>query len=78
MIICLNLFKKSKYKDSFYSEDLVPLFFDTLNNVDVQKRKQRVSFSLTLMVVYLIKHRILSTIKLHCLLKYLISYLNIQ
>ena len=27
-----NLYKNAKYKDSFYSEYLVPLFFDTLNN----------------------------------------------
>ena len=27
-----NLYNNAKYKDSFYSEYLVPLFFDTLNN----------------------------------------------
>ncbi|HTB99721.1 MAG TPA: Eco57I restriction-modification methylase domain-containing protein [Ferruginibacter sp.] len=32
-----DLFKKSKNKDDFYYQDLVPLFFKTLNNPDSEK-----------------------------------------
>ncbi|MBK8735187.1 MAG: Eco57I restriction-modification methylase domain-containing protein [Saprospiraceae bacterium] len=39
-----ELYKNAKYKDSFYSEYLVPLFFDTLNNVDVQKESNEFRF----------------------------------
>ena len=39
-----ELYKNAKYKDSFYSEYLVPLFFDTLNNVDVQKDSNEFRF----------------------------------
>ncbi|MBK7467883.1 MAG: hypothetical protein IPJ43_14365 [Saprospiraceae bacterium] len=39
-----DLYKNAKYKDSFYSEYLVPLFFDTLNNVDVQKDSNEFRF----------------------------------
>lgn len=31
------LFANAKYKECFYSDYLVPLFFDTLNNIDSQK-----------------------------------------
>ena len=37
-----NLYNNAKYKDSFYSEYLVPLFFDTLNNPESsQSLKQK-------------------------------------
>lgn len=39
-----ELYKNAKYKDSFYSDYLVPLFFDTLNNVDVQKESNDYRF----------------------------------
>jgi hypothetical protein len=39
-----NLYKNAKYKDSFYTDYLVPLFFDTLNNVDVQKETNEFRF----------------------------------
>jgi adenine-specific DNA-methyltransferase len=39
-----ELFNKAKYKESFYSDYLVPLFFDTLNNVDVQKASNELRF----------------------------------
>ena len=39
-----ELYKNAKYRDSFYSEYLVPLFFDTLNNVDVQKESNEFRF----------------------------------
>ena len=32
-----DLFKKSKHKDDFYVQELVPLFFKTLNNPDSEK-----------------------------------------
>lgn len=34
-----NLFKNSKHKDDFYSQELVPLFFKTLNNPQRQSSK---------------------------------------
>lgn len=39
-----NLFDKAKYKESFYSEYLVPLFFDTLNNIDSQNETNELRF----------------------------------
>jgi adenine-specific DNA-methyltransferase len=39
-----ELFDKAKYKECFYSDYLVPLFFDTLNNVDVQKESNELRF----------------------------------
>ena len=39
-----ELYKNAKYKNSFYTEYLVPLFFDTLNNVDVQKESNEFRF----------------------------------
>jgi len=39
-----ELFEKAKYKDSFYSDYLVPLFFDTMNNPEVQKESNEVRF----------------------------------
>jgi adenine-specific DNA-methyltransferase len=39
-----ELFDKAKYKDSFYSDYLVPLFFDTLNNPQVQKESNELRF----------------------------------
>ena len=39
-----ELYKKAKYKDSFYSDYLVPLFFDTLNNSEVQKESNEFRF----------------------------------
>jgi adenine-specific DNA-methyltransferase len=32
-----DLFRKSRYKDDFYYQELVPLFFKTLNNTDSEK-----------------------------------------
>lgn len=39
-----ELFYKAKYKDSFYSDYLVPLFFETLNNPQVQKESNELRF----------------------------------
>ncbi|MBV6454760.1 MAG: Eco57I restriction-modification methylase domain-containing protein [Bacteroidetes bacterium] len=39
-----ELFDKAKYKESFYSDYLVPLFFDTLNNPGVQKDSNELRF----------------------------------
>ena len=39
-----ELYKNAKYKDSFYSDYLVPLFFDTLNNSEVQKESNAFRF----------------------------------
>lgn len=39
-----ELFDKAKYKESFYSDYLVPLFFDTLNNPNVQKENNEFRF----------------------------------
>jgi adenine-specific DNA-methyltransferase len=39
-----ELYKNAKYKDSFYSEYLVPLFFDTLCNEEVQKEHNEFRF----------------------------------
>src|SRR5690606_39174529 len=39
-----ELFDKAKYKESFYSEYLVPLFFQTLNNSNVQKETNELRF----------------------------------
>jgi hypothetical protein len=39
-ISLLNLFKNSKHKDNFYTKELVPLFFETLNNIDSEKYKR--------------------------------------
>ncbi|MCW5886455.1 MAG: N-6 DNA methylase [Candidatus Kapabacteria bacterium] len=39
-----ELFDKAKYKESFYSDYLVPLFFDTLNNPGVQKESNELRF----------------------------------
>ncbi|RUT68983.1 DNA modification methylase [Flavobacterium cupreum] len=40
----LELYKNAKYKDSFYSDYLVPLFFDTLNNSEVQNESNDFRF----------------------------------
>ncbi|MFT3979449.1 MAG: Eco57I restriction-modification methylase domain-containing protein [Ferruginibacter sp.] len=39
-----QLFHKAKYKDSFYSDYLVPLFFDTLNNIKSQDESNEFRF----------------------------------
>jgi adenine-specific DNA-methyltransferase len=39
-----DLFKKSKYKEDFYSQELVPLFFKTLNNVSSESPKNEFRF----------------------------------
>jgi len=39
-----DLFKKSKHKDDFYSQELVPLFFKTLNNVSSESPKNEFRF----------------------------------
>lgn len=39
-----DLFKKSKHKDDFYFQELVPLFFKTLNNPDSQKSSHTLRF----------------------------------
>ncbi|MBI1307173.1 MAG: hypothetical protein GC181_11275 [Bacteroidetes bacterium] len=39
-----NLFKKSKHKDDFYFQELVPLFFKTLNNPDSEKSSHKLRF----------------------------------
>lgn len=39
-----ELFATAKYKESFYSDYLVPLFFDTLNNANVQKESNEFRF----------------------------------
>lgn len=39
-----ELFANAKYKESFYSDYLVPLFFDTLNNPNVQKENNEFRF----------------------------------
>ncbi|MCJ0743465.1 Eco57I restriction-modification methylase domain-containing protein [Pedobacter montanisoli] len=39
-----ELFKNAKYKESFYSDYLVPLFFETLNNPNVQKENNELRF----------------------------------
>lgn len=39
-----ELFDRAKYKESFYSDYLVPLFFDTLNNPGVQKESNELRF----------------------------------
>lgn len=39
-----DLFKKSKYKDDFYFQELVPLFFKTLNNPDSEKSSHTLRF----------------------------------
>lgn len=39
-----DLFKKSKHKDDFYSQELVPLFFKTLNNVSSESSKNEFRF----------------------------------
>lgn len=40
----LDLFAKAKYPDSFYSDYLVPLFFETLNNPNSQDAKKELRF----------------------------------
>ena len=39
-----DLFKKSKHKDDFYFQELVPLFFKTLNNPDSEKSSHSLRF----------------------------------
>lgn len=39
-----DLFKKSKHKDDFYFQELVPLFFKTLNNPDSEKNSHNLRF----------------------------------
>lgn len=39
-----HLFKKSKHKDDFYYQELVPLFFRTLNNPDSEKETNTLRF----------------------------------
>ncbi|MCA6440379.1 MAG: N-6 DNA methylase [Chitinophagaceae bacterium] len=39
-----DLFKKSKHKDDFYFQELVPLFFKTLNNPDSEKSSHTLRF----------------------------------
>lgn len=39
-----DLFKKSKYKDDFYFQELVPLFFKTLNNPDSENSSHTLRF----------------------------------
>jgi adenine-specific DNA-methyltransferase len=39
-----DLFKKSKHKDDFYFQELVPLFFKTLNNADSEKSSHTLRF----------------------------------
>lgn len=39
-----DLFKKSKHKEDFYSQELVPLFFKTLNNVSSESPKNEFRF----------------------------------
>jgi len=39
-----DLFKKSKHKDDFYSQELVPLFFKTLNNPNSESAKNEFRF----------------------------------
>lgn len=39
-----DLFKNSKNKDDFYSQELVPLFFKTLNNVNSESTKNEFRF----------------------------------
>lgn len=39
-----DLFKNSKHKDDFYSQELVPLFFKTLNNTSSEKETNTLRF----------------------------------
>lgn len=39
-----KLFQKSNNKANFYSKELVPLFFDTLNDIDSEKETNRLRF----------------------------------
>jgi len=39
-----DLFRKSKHKDDFYYQELVPLFFKTLNNTDSEKKTNTFRF----------------------------------
>jgi hypothetical protein len=39
-----DLFRKSKHKDDFYYQELVPLFFKTLNNTDSEKESNTLRF----------------------------------
>jgi len=39
-----DLFRKSKHKDDFYYQELVPLFFKTLNNIDSEKKTNTLRF----------------------------------
>ena len=39
-----QLFKNARYKELFYSDYLVPLFFDTLNNPDSENEKNELRF----------------------------------
>lgn len=39
-----QLFKNAQYKELFYSDYLVPLFFDTLNNPDIENEKNDLRF----------------------------------
>jgi adenine-specific DNA-methyltransferase len=39
-----DLFRNSKYKDDFYYQELVPLFFKTLNTTDSEKESNKLRF----------------------------------